>query len=76
MYSICSPIATQTGVIKTKIVPLGVDETYDGVIALYLCLNLIEQCVHRILTLNDILPKLTQIQYLTLIDASSGNNKL
>ena len=74
------------------IVPLGMYETSEwcnslllvpkanGKVQLYLDLANLNKTlirpVHRGPTLNDILPRLLGIKYLTVIDASSGNHKL
>ena len=55
------------------IVPLGVDgHKANGTVIL--CLHLVQ--LQGTNTLNDILPRLTGVEYLTLIDASSGYHNL
>ena len=71
-YALLEPLKEELWWLKWQqiIIPLGMDDTSEW------CNNFmpVPSFVHRGPTINDILPRLACVKYLTLIDASSGYN--
>ena len=92
MYSICTTRGLEKLQEQQRLVPLGMDELVKWSNSLVIvpksngtvcsCLDLARRNqtfirhIHRKPTLNDILPTITDIQYMTIIDARSGYHNL